>query len=91
MAMVCAPPRRAIKARGAVIVNVHSRYILTHRCIRSSYTVDNEDEEREKREEREKEAEKRSGRVPPRSYRGEKKVTRDLAEEDRANNPASCR
>lgn len=26
--MVCAPPRRAIKEYGAVIVNVHSRYIL---------------------------------------------------------------
>jgi len=36
MAMVCAPPRWAIKAWGAVIVNVHSRYILTRPCMPST-------------------------------------------------------
>jgi len=76
MAMVCAPPRRAIKARGAVIVNVHSQYILMR-----PRTIDTRrrDKEREKR------------RTAWQSFRGKNKVTRDLVDEDRANNPASYR
>lgn len=59
------------RARGAVIVNVHSRYIL----IAAAYIIETEGRERERNV----------------GNRGEKKATRDLMEEDRANNPASCR
>lgn len=76
MTMVCVPPRRAIKAWGAVIVDA---YILgTFLCGRIYCRNKEESGERRERKEWEVSAVR-------------KKVTRDLVEEDRANNPASRR
>jgi len=74
MAMVYAPPRWAIKVWGAVIVNAH--ILGTSLCGRVYCRDKEENGERRERKERGVSAVK-------------KKVTRNLVEKDRTNNPAS--